>query len=391
MPAQRDWLDKDFYEVLGVSEDASQADVKKAYRRLSRELHPDANPDDPTAEERFKAVSEAYSVLGNEEKRKEYDQVRRLAASGAFAGGGPGGAGGPGGFTFRTGDVGDLGDLGDLLGDLFGGGGRGGFGRGRTRRARRSRPGRDLEANVSLSFEDALRGVTTTLRVTGDGPCETCRGTGAKPGTRPRTCPQCDGSGAVAVDQGMFSISQPCPTCGGRGQSIDDPCPSCGGSGREVKPREFRVRIPAGVKDGARIRLAGRGGPGEDGGPPGDLYVNVSVEPHRLFGRRGDDITMEVPLTYAEATLGTKLTVPLPLGEGGRDTTTIRIPPGTANGRTFRIREEGAPRRDGDRGDLLVTVRVEVPQKLSRRQRQLLGELAELDDTTERDRMLESV
>jgi molecular chaperone DnaJ len=388
MTPQRDWLDKDFYEILGVTEDASQADIKKAYRRLSRELHPVANPEVPAAEERFKEVSEAYSVLGNEEKRKEYDQVRRLAASGAFAGGGPGG--GPGGFTFRTGDVGDLGDLGDLLGGLVGGGGVGGFGRGRTSRVRRARKGRDLEADVTLSFGDALRGVTTTLRVTGDGPCERCHGTGAEPGTSPRTCPQCGGSGAVAVDQGMFSISQPCPTCGGRGQSIDDPCTSCGGSGREVKPREFRVRIPAGVKDGARIRLAGRGGPGENGGPPGDLFVNVAVEPHHLFGRRGGDVTIEVPITFAEAALGTKLTVPLPLPEGGRDTTTIRIPPGTANGRTFRIREQGAPRGDGGRGDLLVTVRVEVPQKLSRKQRQLLGELAELDDTTDRDRMLET-
>lgn len=390
MPPQRDWLDKDFYEVLGVSEDASQDEVKRAYRRLSRELHPDANPDDPEAEDRFKAVSEAYSVLGNEEKRREYDEVRRLAASGAFAGGFPGGGpGGGGGVRFTTEDLGDMGDLNDLLSGLFGGGG-GGFGGRGGRRGQRARRGRDLEASVQLSFEDALAGVTTTLRVTGDGPCETCSGSGAAPGTSPRTCPQCSGSGQVAVDQGMFSIAQPCPSCSGRGQVIDDPCRSCDGSGRQVKPREMRVRIPAGVRDGARIRLAGRGGPGERGGPAGDLFVNVRVAPHPLFGRRGDDVTIEVPVTFPEAALGTKLKVPLPMPEKGRDHTTIRIPPGTAAGRTFRIGGQGAPRRDGDRGDLLVTVRIDVPKALSRRQKQLLEELRELEDTTDRDEMLES-
>lgn len=386
MPPQRDWLEKDFYEVLGVADDASQADIKKAYRRLSRELHPDANPDDPQAEERFKAVSEAYSVLGNEEKRREYDEVRRLAASGAFAGGFPGGGTGPSGVRFTTEDLGDMGDLSDILSGLFGRGRGGGFG-GRRQRARR---GRDLEASVQLSFEDALAGVTTTLRVTGDGPCDTCGGTGARPGTSPRRCPQCDGSGTVAVDQGMFSMAQPCPRCSGRGQVIEDPCATCSGSGRVVKPREMRVRIPAGVKDGARIRLAGRGGPGEHGGPAGDLYVNVSVAPHPLFGRRGNDITIDVPITFPEAALGTKLRVPLPMPDKGRAHTTIRIPPGTSNGRTFRISGEGAPERGGSRGDLLVKVNVDVPRSLSRRQRELLEELQELDDTAERDDMLES-
>jgi molecular chaperone DnaJ len=393
MPPQRDWLDKDFYEVLGVADDASQADIKKAYRRLSRQLHPDANPDDPQAEERFKSVSEAYSVLGNEEKRKEYDEIRRLAASGAFAGGFPGG-GGPGGVRFTTEDLGDFGDLGDILSGLFagGGGGAGGgrFGGGGFGRRQRARRGRDLEASVQLSFEDALAGVTTTLRVTGDGPCDTCGGTGARPGTSPRRCPQCDGSGTVAVDQGMFSMAQPCPRCSGRGQVIEDPCGTCAGSGRVVKPREMRVRIPPGVKDGARIRLTGRGGPGEHGGPPGDLYVNVSVAPHPLFGRRGRDITIEVPITYAEAALGTKLRVPLPMPDKGREHTTIRIPAGTSGGRIFRIPDEGASERGGGRGDLLVKVKVEVPRSLTRRQRELLKELQELDDTAERDEMLES-
>ncbi|MBW3577334.1 MAG: molecular chaperone DnaJ [Actinobacteria bacterium] len=385
MAPQRDWLDKDFYEVLGVSSDASQADIKKAYRKLAQKLHPDANPDDPSAEQRFKEVSEAYSVLGDEDRRKEYDEVRRLAASGAFAGGGfPGGGRG---FTFTEGDIGDLGNLGDLFSGLFGGGG---MRFGPSGRVRRQRKGQDLQANVNLSFEDALTGVTTTLRVTGDGPCETCHGTGARPGTSPRTCPRCQGTGTVAVDQGPFSIAQPCPQCGGRGQVIDSPCQTCGGSGRQTEPREIRVRIPAGVKDGARIRVPGRGGPGENGGPPGDLYVNVSVAPHPVFGRRGDDITVEVPITFSEAALGTDLRVPLPSVNGTAGTTTIRIPPGTASGRTFRVRGKGAPTRDG-RGDLLVTVRVDVPRKLSRRQKDLLRELRELDDTSDRDRLLEQV
>ncbi|HEX2028884.1 MAG TPA: molecular chaperone DnaJ [Nitriliruptorales bacterium] len=380
MPPQRDWLEKDFYEVLGVPEEASQADIKKAYRRLSRELHPDANRDDPRAEERFKEVGEAYSVLGNEDKRKEYDELRRLAASGAFAGGFPG-AGGPGGFTFAEGD---LGDLSDLLGNLFG---RGGGFTG-ARRARRQRKGADLEADVHLSFEDALRGVTTTLRVTGAGPCDTCQGSGARPGTSPSVCPTCRGAGQVAVDQGPFSIAQPCPQCGGSGQVIDDPCPTCDGTGRQVKPREIRVRLPAGVKAGARIRLKGRGGPGENGGPSGDLFVRVSVAKHPVFGRRGDDVTLKLPITFSEAALGTRLTVPLPAtSNGDQRTTTIKIPAGTASGRTFRIRGQGAPTRNG-RGDLLVTVRVDVPQKLSKRQKDLLRELAQLEDTSARDRLL---
>lgn len=386
MAPQRDWLDKDFYEVLGVDEDASQADIKKAYRRLAQKLHPDANPDDPQAEQRFKEVSEAYSVLSNTKKRKEYDELRRLAGSGAFAGGFPGGGrwggartrGGTGGFPG--------GDLGDLLSDLLGDtdvGHRGGFSR-----VRRRRRGADLTASLTLSFEDALQGVTTTLRVTGDGPCETCEGTGARPGTSPRVCPRCSGSGQVAMDQGMFSMAQPCPTCSGSGRVVDQPCPTCDGSGRQVKPREIRVRIPPGVRDGARIRLAGRGGPGEDGGPPGDLYVNVSVTQHPLFGRRGDDITVELPITFTEAALGTNLSVPLPSTDGGRERTIIRIPAGTTSGRVFRIRGRGAPRsRGGGHGDLLVTVRIRVPQQLSARQRELLEELAKLEDISDRERM----
>ena len=392
MPPQRDWLDKDFYEILGVAPTSTPADVKRAYRKLAQELHPDANRDDPQAEERFKAVSEAYAVLGNEEKRKEYDQLRRLAATGAFTGGF---GGGRGGFTSTDGD---LGDLNDLFGNLFGGGTRGGFGRGG---ARRPRKGADLEANVHLSFEDALRGVTTTLRVVGDGPCATCHGTGAAPGTSPRVCPVCNGRGTTASNQGMFSFAQPCANCGATGHVVDTPCATCAGTGRQVRPRELTVNVPAGVRDGAVIRLGGRGGPGVSGGEAGDVLVRVRVEPHRLFGRRGDDITVEVPITFAEAALGTKLTVPLPHASGsrgvGRDendttptTTTIKIPAGTASGRTFRVRGRGAPKRKGGRGDLHVTVTVDVPDKLSKRQKQLLEQLAQLDDTSARERLLAS-
>lgn len=383
MAPKREWLEKDYYDILGVPEDASAADIKKAYRKLAQRYHPDRTGNGDT-EERFKEVNEAYNVIGDEERRKEYDEVRQLAAAGfrGFGGGGGGFRPGPGagaGFTFEDGDIGDM--LRDLLGGA--GGFRGGFAPG----AGRPRKGQDLRAEVHLTFEDALAGVRTKLRVRGDGPCEQCRGTGARPGTTPRTCATCGGRGSVAVDQGLFSISQPCSECGGRGRIIDDPCPACRGTGRTVKPRELTVRIPAGVKDGATIRLPGRGGPGEQGGPPGDVLVDVRVAPHRLFGRQGDDVILEVPITFTEAALGTELTVPLPRG-GAR---TIRIPAGTASGRTFRIRGQGAPRQGGrGHGDLLVRVRVEVPGRLSSKQRELLEQLGELDDTRERDRMLQT-
>ncbi len=375
MPPQREWLEKDYYAVLGVSDDASQDEIKKAYRRLARENHPDANPDDPAAEQRFKEVGEAFAVVGDEEKRKEYDEIRRLGAAG-FGGFGGGGFGG--GFP------GEAGDLGDVLRTIFGqaGGGMGGFGGYGAGRPQRPQKGADLRADVHLSFEDALAGVKTTLRIRGDGACDTCAGSGAAPGTHPRACTTCGGRGQVIVDQGPFSIANTCPACAGRGQEIDSPCPTCSGTGRVVKPRELTVRIPAGVKDGATIRVPRRGGPGANGGPAGDVLVQVHVEPHDLFGRRGDDVTVDVPLTFAEAALGTKLRVPAPDGS----TTTIRIPSGTQSGRTFRIRGKGAPSKNGRAGDLLATVRVEVPSKLSRKQKDLVQQLAELDDTSDRER-----
>ncbi|MTV26771.1 molecular chaperone DnaJ [Nitriliruptoraceae bacterium ZYF776] len=371
MAPQREWLEKDYYEVLGVTEDASAEDIKKAYRKLARENHPDANPDDPRAEQRFKDVGEAYSVVGDATKRREYDELRRLGAAGFPGAGGPGGFPG-GGF--------DGVDLGDILGQMFGHG-RGGAGFPGGGRPRRARRGTDLRADVHLTFEDALAGVRTTLRITGDGACDTCDGTGAAPGTRRTTCTTCSGRGQVTVDQGPFSFAQPCQTCGGRGTVVETPCATCSGSGRVVKPRQLTVKIPAGVRDGAVIRVAGRGGPGQDGGQPGDVLVSVHVAPHPRFGRKGDDVTLEVPITYSEAALGTKLTIPTPHDR----TRTIKVPAGTASGRTFRLRGEGAPTRRGNSGDLLVTVRLQVPTKLSREQKRLLEQLGELDDVTARD------
>jgi molecular chaperone DnaJ len=362
----RDWLEKDYYAVLGVARNASQAEIKKAYRKLAQRYHPDTAEGDATAEERFKEISTAYDVLGDEAKRKEYDQVREMAGSG-FRMGGPGG----GGVRFE--DLGfGAGGLGDLF-DLFGQGGTG--------RAR-GRQGADLVAEAEVSFEDAVAGTTVALRVSGNQPCTTCGGSGARPGTAVTTCPQCGGSGSVAVDQGFFSLARPCPRCGGRGQVIEDPCPTCHGSGSTVAARTLRVKIPAGVEDGARIRLAGRGEAGGPGGRPGDLYVAVRVRPHRFFGRRGPHLTLALPLTYPEAALGAKVKVPTLNGA-----VTLKVPAGTRSGRTFRIRSKGAPKRGGGRGDLLVTVQVEVPSRVSKEERDLLSRLQEVSGQSPRDHL----
>jgi molecular chaperone DnaJ len=369
--SQRDYFEKDYYAVLGVPKDASKADITKAYRKLARELHPDARPDDPKAEERFKEVGEAHSVLSNAEKRKEYDKIREMVAAGGFRGGFPGA--GAGGFGAQGVNIEDL------IGNLFGAGGRGSappFGQERRGR-RQPRRGRDLETDLTLSFADAMAGVTTTLRVSGGAKCTTCSGTGAKPGTAPVTCATCSGRGQILSDQGPFSFAEPCPVCGGRGQQITDPCTTCRGSGVEHRAREIRARIPAGVKDGARIRLKGKGEAGVSGGPAGDLYVRVHVQPHEVFGRRGDHLTISVPVTFAEAALGTKLTVPVLDG----DPVTLRVPAGTENGRTFRVRGKGAPHPTGGHGDLLVTLEIAVPRKLSRTQRKLLEDFAATDDS----------
>jgi len=365
-----EYLEKDFYRVLGVPKDASAADIKKAYRKLAQKLHPDANPGDKTAEERFKEVGRAYGVLSDPKKRAEYDEARRLLGAGAFGGGFPGG-GFPGGFPGGTRvRVEDLGGLGDLFGNLFGGG------RGQTA----ARRGRDVESEVTLGFEEAVRGATIPLQLRGPAPCHTCHGSGAKPGTLPRPCPTCNGRGTVTRDQGLFGLSSPCPTCQGRGSVIDDPCPTCKGRGSEIRTRELRVRIPVGVSDGATIRLKGQGEPGQAGAPAGDLIVKVHVTPHPLFGRSGQDLTITVPVTFAEAALGTELKVPTLDGP-----VTLKVPPGTQNGRTFRVRSRGVPGAGRKHaGDLLVSLEVAVPEKLSRKERELLREFASLSEISPR-------
>jgi molecular chaperone DnaJ len=371
---KREWFDKDYYQVLGVPKNASQADIKKAYRKMAQKFHPDANPGNKQAEDRFKEMSAAYYVVGDPEKRKQYDQVREMAASGAgpFGYGGPTGGQGPGGrvrvegFPFGEGfGFGDTEDLTDLFGGLFGG--RGG-------RSRQARKGADLQTEVRVSFEDAMSGTTVPLRIRGPAACPVCGGSGAEPGTSPEVCPECGGTGTVAQNQGVFSFSRPCPRCGGSGRIIQTPCHRCGGQGTVQTTREFSVRIPPGVKDGATIKLAGRGEPGGPNGRPGDLFVRVRVDPHRMFGRTDSDLTIEVPVTYAEAALGGNVRVPTLNGE-----VTLKVPPGTQSGKTFRIRGKGAPRpKKGGAGDLLATVRVDVPSKLSKEEKDLLKQLQEI-------------
>ena len=367
MAPQREWFEKDYYRVLGVSDTASQKDIRSAFRKLSRQYHPDANPDDKAAEERFKEVSAAYDVVGDPEKRKEYDEVRKLGPMGGMFGG-PGAGGAEGGsFRFE-----DIGDIGDVLGGLFGRGRRRGgpAGAGGVRGTGPHR-GQDLESELHLAFEDAVNGLTTTVHLTSEAACSTCHGSGARPGTTPRTCPTCQGRGVVDDNQGFFSFSSPCPECAGRGYTIDEPCPTCRGTGVEHRPREVKVRIPPGVGDGQRIRLRGRGGPGRNGGPAGDLYVTVRVKPHPVFGRRGNDLTVTVPITFPEAALGADVAVPTL----GGDPVKVRIPAGTRSGRTFRVRGKGVAVRRKT-GDLLVTVEVAVPQKLSAEERRAVEALA---------------
>ncbi len=361
----RDWIEKDFYAELGVRSDASADEIKKAYRKLARELHPDANPGDSKAEARFKAVSEAYGVLSDTKKRQEYDEARRLFGGGPFRGG-PfgGGTGGPnydfgdlfGGATGAGAGQGQPGGLGDLFTGLFSGG-RSGGGRGAS--PSRPRRGSDVETEVRLDFAEAVGGATVPLRLSSPATCGTCHGTGAKPGTRPRDCPACEGVGLVTRNQGAFAFSEPCRECRGTGRLIDDPCLECGGDGVSTRTRTVTVRVPAGVSDGQRIRLAGHGEPGRNGAPAGDLYVVVHVNPHRVFGRSGDDLTLNVPVTFPELVLGTTLTVPTLDGSVG-----LRVPAGPASGRTLRVRGRGVTRKNGRAGDLLVTLQVAVPAQL---------------------------
>jgi molecular chaperone DnaJ len=376
---RQEWFDKDYYKTLGVPKNASAGDVKKAYRRLAQKWHPDANRGNKEAEERFKEISAAYDVLGDQEKRQQYDRVRDMAASG-FGGfrGAPGGTRArPGaGFPFGAegfGGFADVGDLGDLF-DVFGSRG------GRTR-TRQSGRGADLQTEIRVEFEDALRGVTVPLRIQGPAQCPVCKGSGAEPGTAPDVCPQCQGTGTVAENQGFFSMSRSCPRCGGTGQILEHPCKRCRGSGSVRATREFSVRVPPGVKDGQRIRVRARGEAGPPGSRPGDLFVVVRVAPHPLFGRRDADLTIQVPVSFAEAALGANLRVPTLNGP-----VTLKIPAGTASGKTFRVRGKGAPKTKGGAGDLLVTVQVDVPQKLSKEEKELLSRLQEVQRESPRKR-----
>ena len=361
---QREWFEKDYYAVLGVLSTASQKEITKAYRKLAREFHPDANPNNAAAEERFKEISGAYDVLGDEERRKEYDEVRR---AGPQAFGGPGG-----GFRFDPRDFG--GDaMGDILGQMFGGGGR--------RRGAGPQRGGDIEAVLSIDFVDAVDGLTTTLHLTSDTTCSSCNGSGARAGTSPQQCPQCYGRGVVEDNQGPFAFSSPCTRCSGRGVIIEYPCVGCRGSGIEKRPREVKVRIPAGVDNGQRIRLKGRGTPGRNGGPPGDLFVVCNVSAHSVFGRDGLNLSLRLPITFAEAALGAQIDVPTLDGS----TVTLRLKPGTQSGSRHRVKGKGITTKSAQ-GDLIVTVDVAVPTTLSDEERHAV-ELLATHSTSPRDKL----
>ncbi|MGZ8752529.1 MAG: molecular chaperone DnaJ [Acidimicrobiia bacterium] len=366
MAPQREWFEKDYYATLGVPDGADEKEITRAYRKLAKQYHPDKNKGDVEAEDRFKEISAAYDVLGEAEKRKEYDEVRQMVASGVGAGGpgfggaggGFGGTGGRGGFQNIQFDVDDAGGLGDILGGLFGRPGGAGGRRGRGGQPRGPRRGDDLETELHLDFHDAVHGITTSVSFTSDAVCSECHGSGAKPGTFPETCPDCSGSGSIAVDQGPFSFSQVCPTCGGNGSIVKDKCPKCKGRGVERRRREVKVRIPAGVADGQTIRVKERGGAGAFGGPPGDLFVRVHVRPDATFGRDGRNLTLTVPVTFAEASLGAHVRIPTLV-----EPITVKVPAGTQSGTTVRVRGRGIETSRGT-GDLLVTFEIMVPKQL---------------------------
>src|SRR3954451_18782031 len=364
---------KDPYKVLGVEKKASQDEIKKAYRKLARQYHPDRNPGDQSAEERFKEVQGAYDTIGDPEKRKQYDQGGGIF--GGFGGGAAGGGFDPG--SFRQ----NFGGLGDILSDLFGGAGGATGGRGRPQPER----GRDLETEVSLSFEQAMEGGQVPITVPVPAPCATCHGTGAKPGTSPTVCPRCQGRGVVSEGGGnLFSISHPCPQCGGTGTEIKEPCPTCNGSGQTRQIKRYRVNVPAGVRNGSRVRLAEKGEPGPRGGPAGDFYVITRVGESPLFKRKGDNLEVELPVTIVEAIRGATIEVPTLSG-----TKRIRVPPGTQHGTIQRLRGEGPPRLSGrGRGDIHYRLVIDVPNSLSREQAEVVDELAQVMDGNPRERLL---
>jgi molecular chaperone DnaJ len=342
---------KNLYDALGVSKKASQDEIKKAYRKLARQYHPDTNAGDKEAEERFKEIQGAYDVLSDPEKRKRYDSFGSADARAGFPGGG-------GNFNFDFGDISDLfGGFGDI------------FGRGQSRQ--RAGRGADLQAEITLSFDDSLRGVETQIPVEAEVACRECNGSGGQPGSSPQVCPECKGRGVTVESQGMFGLSHTCPRCHGSGTIIEKPCPRCHGSGRERRTKRYKVKIPAGVKDGTQIRLRGKGEPGYGGGPPGDLIVVTRVSDSPLYKRRGADLEVEVPVTFADAALGASVDVPTPEGP-----VSLKIPAGSESGKLLRIRGRGAPKLNGaGKGDVLARLKISVPKKPNKAERELLEQL----------------
>lgn len=372
---------KDFYSVLGVSSTASQDEIKKAYRKLAKKNHPDANASDPKAAERFKEISEANNVLGDSGKRKQYDEMRRL---GAFDGGGFGGfggarssrsggsysRGGPGStqsINFEDFDIGGLGGLGDLFSSMFGGG--------ETRQSARQRgpeKGQTVEATLDIPFRTAARGGKVPIELEVSEECGTCHGSGAAPGASLKTCPECNGRGVISFGQGGFAVNRPCPVCLGRGQVPTEPCPTCHGSGEVRAKRKVLINVPPGVDTGSKIRLKGQGGKGTQNGPPGDLIITFNVQPDKFYSRAGLDVIATVPLNIAQATLGTKISVKTLDGKK----VAIKIPPGTPSGKRFRVRGQGIKKGDKT-GDLIIEVSIQVPEKLSEEQERMMKEFAE--------------
>lgn len=368
---------KDYYQVLGVPETATPEEIKKAYRRLAKQYHPDANPDNPQAAERFKEIGEAYAVLSDATKRKQYDQVRKNPFAG-FAGMGQraGGAGARGpawqqqGGSFSFEDLGDMGGLGDIFSSIFDLGKRR---RGRSERAAGAERGRDVEYVVEIPFATAARGGKLPITVPVTEECATCGGTGSAPGTKPQTCPECKGSGTISFGQGGFAVSRPCPACLGRGTVPSQPCPTCGGQGQVREQRQIVVTVPAGVDNGSRLRLSGQGERGPGGGPPGDLLLTFRVKPDSFFRREGLDLYSTVPINVAQATLGSKIRVRSVDGKK----VALKIPPGTQSGTRFRIPGQGVEKADR-RGDQYVQVKIVVPPKLSEGQEDLMRQFAEM-------------
>ena len=370
---------KDFYAVLGVSSTASHDEIKKAYRKLAKRYHPDANQNDPKAADRFKEISEAYNVVGDATKRKQYDDMRRFGAFTGFGGGRPGGArtrggaagggaGGPGGgsFDFTEFDVGGLGGLGDIFSSMFGGGTRS------AQRARGPEQGQSVEVNLDVPFRVAAQGGKVPVEIEVTEPCATCGGSGAKPGASLRVCPECHGRGTISFGQGGFAVNRPCPACLGRGQVPSEPCPTCAGRGEVRARRKLNVTIPSGSDTGSRVRLKGQGGKGSNGGPAGDLIVNLQVQPDRFYRREGLDLIAPIPINIAQATLGSKVSVRSLDGKQ----VSVKIPPGTASGKRFRVRGLGLE-KGSQRGDLIIETSISVPEKLTPEQERMMKEFAQ--------------